>query len=518
MLEDAAILKSILQNIAAGVVVCDASGNLLCFNAEAERILGKPAQHVGPEQWSAVYGCYLPDKVTPFPPEQYPLARAIRGEQVTGELVFIRRAGQQGLWISVSGKPFCDESGVIRGAVAVFRDVTEAQDLLRAQGAGRPPAEDGPVLLDYFENLRGHYLRLCRAVEQTADSVIITNRRGVIEYVNPAFEATTGYSAVEALGRTPSLLKSGLHDHRFYGALWSQVLSGKPYRGTIINRKKDGELYWAEQTITPMRDETGAIAHFVSVLKDVTGQRARQEQEFQLGIARDIQQRLYRDPPAVPGCDLGACANPADSTGGDYFDFIPLSPGRLLISIGDVSGHGFSAALIMFALRAYIRAYAELEPDPGALLARLNRALLADLGGRHYATVMLVWLDLERRSMQYAGAGHVPGYLFAGGELAASLESTGPPLGVVAAAQYAASGPLPLPRRYTVLLLTDGVLECTGAADVPFGTDAVLEHVRRNPEASADQLASGICGAADGFRDGHPQMDDVTAVVCREAP
>ena len=91
----------------------------------------------------------------------------------------------------------------------------------------------------------GRYDRLIRAVEQTADTVIITDRQGIIEYVNPAFEETAGYSANEVMGRTPSLLKSGLHDAQFYKELWAQIMTGKPFRGIIINRKKSGELYWA---------------------------------------------------------------------------------------------------------------------------------------------------------------------------------------------------------------------------------------------------------------------------------
>jgi PAS domain S-box-containing protein len=82
--------------------------------------------------------------------------------------------------------------------------------------------------------------------------VIITDKEGFIEYVNPAFETTTGYSREDALGKTPRILKSGEHDEEFYQKLWSQILSGQPYRGTIINRKKTGETYWSEQTTTPM--------------------------------------------------------------------------------------------------------------------------------------------------------------------------------------------------------------------------------------------------------------------------
>ena len=112
--------------------------------------------------------------------------------------------------------------------------------------------------------------KLSSAIEQTADSVMITNRDGVIEYVNPAFELTTGYASAEALGHKPSLMKSGQHDNTFYRELWATILRGEPYRGVFTNRRKDASLYYEEKTITPLRDTHGDITHFVSTGKDIS--------------------------------------------------------------------------------------------------------------------------------------------------------------------------------------------------------------------------------------------------------
>ena len=112
--------------------------------------------------------------------------------------------------------------------------------------------------------------RLSRAVEQSADLVIITDREGTIEYVNPAFEELTGYSRSEVVGRKPSLLKSGQQDAAYYKELWETILAGKVYRGVLINKKKDGTVFHAEKTITPVRDSRGQITHFISNDRDVT--------------------------------------------------------------------------------------------------------------------------------------------------------------------------------------------------------------------------------------------------------
>ena len=120
--------------------------------------------------------------------------------------------------------------------------------------------------------------KLSRAIMQSADSVFVTDRQGRIEFVNPAFEALTGYDAQEAVGRTPNLLRSGEHDAEFYHWMWQTVLQGGVYRGVVVNRRKAGELFYEEKTISPVRDERGEITHFVSSGQDIS-ERIRAERE-----------------------------------------------------------------------------------------------------------------------------------------------------------------------------------------------------------------------------------------------
>ena len=120
-------------------------------------------------------------------------------------------------------------------------------------------------------------LKLSSAVEQTADAVLITDCNGTIEYVNRAFEQISGYSSVEALGQRPSLVKSGKHDVTYYQKLWKTLLAGDVYRDVLVNRRKDGALYYEEKTITPLRDASGAITHFISTGKDITERMRSQE-------------------------------------------------------------------------------------------------------------------------------------------------------------------------------------------------------------------------------------------------
>ena len=129
--------------------------------------------------------------------------------------------------------------------------------------------------------------KLSHALEQIADAVMITDRNGIIEYVNPAFEATTGYSRDETIGRKPSLIKSGKQGPDFYKKLWKTILSGEVFSEVFINRRKDGSLYYEEKTITPLRDEQGNITHFVATGKDIS-ERMQAQERLQFMAQHDV--------------------------------------------------------------------------------------------------------------------------------------------------------------------------------------------------------------------------------------
>jgi PAS domain S-box-containing protein len=116
-------------------------------------------------------------------------------------------------------------------------------------------------------------LKLSQAVEQSSSVIVITNRNGQIEYVNPVFEKHTGYTVQEALGNNPRILKSGKHSPEFYKKMWDVLLSGQVWHGELHNKKKDGKLIWESASISPIRDESGKITHFVAVKEDITARK-----------------------------------------------------------------------------------------------------------------------------------------------------------------------------------------------------------------------------------------------------
>ncbi|WP_292432902.1 EAL domain-containing protein [Methylobacter sp.] len=124
--------------------------------------------------------------------------------------------------------------------------------------------------------------KLSLVVEQAADSVLITDPNGLVEYVNPAFERMTGYGRDEIIGNKPSLLKSGRHDQAFYHAIWETVTKGEIFSGTLINRRKNGELFYEEKVIAPLKDEQGHVTHLVSTGRDITERVKADEARAQL--------------------------------------------------------------------------------------------------------------------------------------------------------------------------------------------------------------------------------------------
>ena len=432
--------------------------------------------------------------MTPYPSEQLPLARAIRGEHVQEAEIVIRNPhSPEGTWINVNSGPLVGESGEITGAVIVFRDVTarrQSNEIVRL---------------------------FSKAIEKTTDSVFITDANAVIEHVNPAFEATTGYSREQAIGRRASILRSGWQPPGFYQTLWASILSGEVHSATLINRRRDGTIFHAEQTITPVRDEAGKIAKFVSVMRDVTELKRAQERDVEMRLARTVQQKLYpTGSPELAGFDVAGAAFPADQTCGDYYDFIPMADGRLLIAVGDVSGHGFGAALLMAETRAYLRSLSRATAGLKEMLGELNAFLFADTEDERFVTLMLALLDPVRRTLVYASAGHNHGYVLDGsGKPKHVLGSTSMPLGIFCDAEFPTSTELPLASGDLLLLLTDGVTEAQNRDGDFFETDRVFQVMAEARQDDAARMVRRLHAAVSAFAPDEPQRDDITAVVCR---
>jgi PAS domain S-box-containing protein len=357
---------------------------------------------------------------------------------------------------------------------------------------------------------------LSNAVEQTADSIVITNLDGLIEFVNHAFTDITGYSKSEAMGNSPKILKSGLYNNEFYQNIWDTILKGDAFHGTIVNRRKDGSFYSSQQTITPMKDKNDKITHFVSVQKDITELLKLKENEFQIQVAKEVQERLYNNSIDIPGYQIVGNSYSALETSGDYYDSFFLPDGNLALVIGDVTGHGLGPAMVMVQTRSYLRAFAGYESNPGVLLELLNRALCSDLKLDYFVTMAIVRLDLKNATIDYAGAGHELGYvLSSSGDIKYIIESMGIPLGYDPNFKYPSSNAFGIDMEDSIVLLTDGIKDAKSPENGRFGSKRVMDLITVNACLEAQQQVQKVHDEVEAFIENMVYEDDITMLVCK---
>ena len=244
-------------------------------------------------------------------------------------------------------------------------------------------------------------------------------------------------------------------------------------------------------------------------------ERRRELLERELSQAADIQMGCIPErAPLVPGYELAGVTAPCRTVGGDYFDYVQRSDGKLVFLIADVAGKGMPAALLVMNLQARIQALAETADDLNRTIVRLNLMIKDVCPANRFITCFLALLDPSTGVMQWANAGHEPGIILRRTGATQRLGAGGPPLGVFGDAAYHTDQCVIEPGD-RLLLVTDGVTEARSAADEDFGMKRVesllIEHFNRGVEDLVSSLSTAVHRWA---ADGSPH-DDVTVVALR---
>jgi sigma-B regulation protein RsbU (phosphoserine phosphatase) len=250
-----------------------------------------------------------------------------------------------------------------------------------------------------------------------------------------------------------------------------------------------------------------------------TAKRARLNREIE--IAREVQERLFpQQIPAVPGLDCAGTCRPASRVGGDYYDFLALERGGLGIAIGDISGKGIPAALLMASLQASLRGQAmDGGHDLARLMTRVNRLVHDASPDNRYATFFYGQYDPATRRLDYVNAGHNPPILLrCDGSKVIRLEEGGMVVGLMPDAAYSQASVV-LRTGDVVVGFTDGISEAMNALDEEWGEERLLEALRsQGGDVVASRIVERIFERADAFVAGAPQHDDMTLVVVRVLP
>jgi PAS domain S-box-containing protein len=347
------------------------------------------------------------------------------------------------------------------------------------------------------------------ALERMSRSVTISRGVGLAGRVwgtgKPVWVENTEVAGATA--RAAAALHDGLH-----WACGFPIRNGSEMRGVIefISR----EVRRPDRDLTRVMSDIGGQINQFMEGKQV--QRALLEREREFSLARAIQIGLLpKSPPTAAGFVIGGASHPAQETGGDYFDYMPAPDGSLGVAIGDASGHGIGAALVIAETRAYVRARAATDPDLGRILTLVNRHVAADVPEGNFVTLFLARLDAPTRTLTYTSAGHGPGYVLDDrGEVREVLGSTNIPVGLDPAIDYLVAPAVVLRPGEIVLLLTDGIQEASSPDGQRFGLDRVLATVRASRDDTPDGILKALFAAVRKFSPG-PQADDMTAVIVK---
>jgi sigma-B regulation protein RsbU (phosphoserine phosphatase) len=297
------------------------------------------------------------------------------------------------------------------------------------------------------------------------------------------------------------------------------VISLGPKRSEEPYTKTDRQLL---QTIA---SQTGLALENAELLENLTSEVSQRERiSREIEIAREVQERLFPQTyPQVAGIDLAGFCRPAQVVGGDYYDFFLLPAtstreGRLALALGDISGKGISAALLMASLRASLRSIASLQQgDLAALISHVNNLVYESSTANRYATFFYAEYDPHSRILTYVNAGHNPPYILRSNQTI-PLEATGTVVGLLPDAEYAQATAQLQPGDF-LLAFTDGISEALNHDDEEWGEDRMLACAheligRPDCATTAGQLLNCIFEAADKFTSGAPQHDDMTLLVC----
>ena len=274
------LMETIFKGISDGVVAADENGNFTIFNPSAERIVGIGMTNTGPDQWSEQYGVFFPDRVTTVPTDELPLTRAIRGEASDDMEMFIRNPKiPQGVHISVSGRPLRDDSGMTKGGVIVFRDVTKLK-------------ETEHRLQQTADNLRDQARLMETVLKSISDGVIAADEKGKFLIINPSAERITGIGVKD---KAPSEWPAP------YGVFFPDRVTTVPtddlplvraIRGEasdememFIRNPKIPEGVYVSVSGRPLQDYAGTMKGGVVVFRDVT-ERLRAEEALTQAFAQ----------------------------------------------------------------------------------------------------------------------------------------------------------------------------------------------------------------------------------------
>lgn len=370
---------------------------------------------------------------------------------------------------------------------------------------------------------------LLRAIEQSPASIVITDTTGIIQYVNPKFEAITGYTFDEAVGKNPRILKSGFQSLEFYQHMWHTILRGKVWDGIFHNKRKDGSFFWEHCVIAPVVDEKGNVTHFVAIKEDITEKKEQEEalrkseEELRtrneiiskdLEYAKRVQHSIINTTlPQYPGIKIYTQYIPYDYVGGDFFTLKTVDE-NLCIYMADITGHGVPAALFSTVLKYVVEnLWNSRILSPDQFMFKLNQELIGILSGYFFTAFYgVITPNLKGELyLTYTRCGH-PYPLLLSNNTISMLDSPGTLLGIYRDIKITGNT-IRLSKNDRLFIFTDGLVEMDINSKKDLRFDIIAEAVIKTKDM---ELHEAVQTLLDMVTSQNTTIDDDIALIALE--
>jgi len=421
------------------------------------------------------------------------------GERVEIDTKRKRKSGNL-VDVSILVAPIVHEGKPV-GDYAIYRDITE-----------RKKAEQELYLQKtYLEKL----------FNSAPEAIVWHDNNDIVVNVNDEFTTMFGYSREEAIGKCINDLVAPEELQEEASMFSHNVIHGERVEADSIRKRKDGTLFNVSILGAPIFHEGKQISVY-AIYRDITERSKAREARIRLKeearMARDIQANLLpKSNPKISGYDIAGMSLPALNVGGDYFDFIQLDEHRLAIGLGDVSGKGLAAALVMSNLQATIRGQSFFGEKSNECLERANRLLFDSTDSKTFVSLFYGILDTDKNTLRYANAGQNPPLLFSPGKKPLPLKTHGLALGLKKDISYQ-NDEIHIKPGERLLIYSDGISEAMNESMEEFGDQKLLEVVKGADNDSANTSIKRITEAVNLHFGEAQQNDDMTMIILKRKP
>ncbi|WP_319470577.1 SpoIIE family protein phosphatase [uncultured Pseudodesulfovibrio sp.] len=434
----------------------------------------------------------LPEDIDPMAAE----IEKFRGQDVeeyTQEYRILTRDGET-RWVRDETSVIRDEDGERLFNQGVLMDITRRKEMEEA--------------------LARSEFKFRNTIEGAGEGYLLLDADMKIIEVNDACCRMLGYSQEELLGRRPHDLAT-LEYRRFLERNQERFLrqDRRRFEGSLIH--KDGHVVPILVNANILHDAQGEFLGNVAFVADLT------EQKKALELAGEVQKSLLPErSPIIPGLDVAGSSIASEIAGGDYFDYLEgldAENPSLTVAVGDISGHGVDAALLMTTARGFLRMRAAQPGSPSQIVTEMNRHLSNDLDGSgRFMTLFYLHLDPRNHSAQWVRAGHDPAMIYCPvlDEFTELGADACLPLGVTSDSVYAEQINDLHPGQI-IAIGTDGIWEARDSSGTMFGKERFKEVLRGNAAKSSKEIMDAVFGAVREFTDGARPEDDITLVIVK---